>query len=182
MLQWFLRFPEFAEFNESSAPFRENSIGPIASTPWKIIGTLSNTLNVIKMYIVVGRRCVSRNISLPTASEGWGKVMFSVCSHLRGVPRPGRARGGGILHPGLDRRVFSHQIWWEEGFPYLGGGTPPRLADGVLDTPQSVCLFRSHRRTFLLEIWMVPWKCVIFHHSDERYENIQLQAFIKWNT
>ena len=29
MLQWFLRFPEFAEFtefNESSAPFRENSI------------------------------------------------------------------------------------------------------------------------------------------------------------
>ena len=29
MLQWFLRFsefPEFTEFNESSAPFRENSI------------------------------------------------------------------------------------------------------------------------------------------------------------
>ena len=30
MPQWFLRFsefPEFAEFNESSAPFRENSNG-----------------------------------------------------------------------------------------------------------------------------------------------------------
>ena len=26
MLQWFLRFPEFTEFTESSAPFRENSI------------------------------------------------------------------------------------------------------------------------------------------------------------
>ena len=25
MLQWFLRFSEFPEFNESSAPFRENS-------------------------------------------------------------------------------------------------------------------------------------------------------------
>ena len=25
MLQWFLRFSEFTEFNESSAPFRENS-------------------------------------------------------------------------------------------------------------------------------------------------------------
>ena len=24
MLQWFIRFPEFAEFNESSAPFRKN--------------------------------------------------------------------------------------------------------------------------------------------------------------
>ena len=27
MLQRFLRFPEIAEFNESSGPFRENSIG-----------------------------------------------------------------------------------------------------------------------------------------------------------
>ena len=27
MLQWFLRFPEFAEFSESSALFRENAIG-----------------------------------------------------------------------------------------------------------------------------------------------------------
>ena len=26
MLQWFIRFPEFTKFNESSAPFRKNSI------------------------------------------------------------------------------------------------------------------------------------------------------------
>ena len=26
MLQWFLRFSEFTEYNESSAPFRENPI------------------------------------------------------------------------------------------------------------------------------------------------------------
>ena len=26
MLQWFLRFSEFTEFNDGSAPFRENSI------------------------------------------------------------------------------------------------------------------------------------------------------------
>ena len=32
------------------------------------------------------------------------------------------------------------------------GGTPPRISDGVLDTPQSVCLLRSRRRTFLY-IW-----------------------------
>ena len=30
MLQWYLRFSEFPELNESSAPFRENSI------EWKI--------------------------------------------------------------------------------------------------------------------------------------------------
>ena len=31
-----------------------------------------------------------------------------------------------------------------------GGCTPPRVTDGVLETPRSVCLFRSRRRTFLL--------------------------------
>ena len=29
------------------------------------------------------------------------------------------------------------------------GGTPPQVRDGVLDTPRSVCLLRSRRRTFL---------------------------------
>ena len=36
MPQWFLRFsefPQFTEFNESSAPFRENSIVPWKLTP-----------------------------------------------------------------------------------------------------------------------------------------------------
>ena len=32
MLQWFLRFSEFTEFNASSAPFRENSIDDIFYT------------------------------------------------------------------------------------------------------------------------------------------------------
>ena len=26
----------------------------------------------------------------------------------------------------------------------------------------------------LISIWTVPQKCVKFHHSDEKYENIQL--------
>ena len=34
MLQWILRFSEFTEFNESSAPFRENSI------EWLFLGKL----------------------------------------------------------------------------------------------------------------------------------------------
>ena len=32
---------------------------------------------------------------------------------------------------------------------YPAGGTPPRVTDRVLDTPRSVCLLRSRRRTFL---------------------------------
>ena len=35
---------------------------------------------------------------------------------------------------------------WPGGYPN-GGGTPPRV---VLDTPRSVCLLRSRRRTFLV--------------------------------
>ena len=38
MLQWFLRFsefPEFTDFSESSAPFRENSISIQRLTPCK---------------------------------------------------------------------------------------------------------------------------------------------------
>ena len=31
---------------------------------------------------------------------------------------------------------------------HLPGGTPPQVIDGVLHTPQSVCLLRSRRRTF----------------------------------
>ena len=41
------------------------------------------------------------------------------------------------------------------GTPNTGGGGYPtsyRITDGVLDTPQSVCLLRSRRRTFLLKI------------------------------
>ena len=57
----------------------------------------------------------------------------------------------------------THPCWtWLRGYPcwgdtppllsqtWLGGGTPPRVRDGVLDTPRSVCLLRPRRRTFLL--------------------------------
>ena len=52
---------------------------------------------------------------------------------------PGQVQtGGGVPQPGPDRGVL----------------VPPppryRTTDGVLDTPRSVCLLRSRRRTFLL--------------------------------
>ena len=34
---------------------------------------------------------------------------------------------------------------------------------------------------FIIQIWMVPWKCVKFRHSDEKYKDFQLQTFIKRN-
>ena len=55
--------------------------------------------------------------SLPTASEGWGKVMFSVCSHLNGVP----TLAGGTY------------LGWE-GVPTLAGGTYLGL-EGYLPWP-----------------------------------------------
>ena len=60
-----------------------------------------------------------------------------------GVPpvKPGQGypcwKGVSPIRPGLG------------GTP-AGGGYPPQVTDGVLDTPRSVCLLRSHRRTFLL--------------------------------
>ena len=56
--------------------------------------------------------------------------------------------GGGIPH----LRYPPHWTW-PGGVPLLGGGswvTPPKVIDGVLDTPRSVCLLRSRRRTFLV--------------------------------
>ena len=46
--------------------------------------------------------------SLPPASEGWGKVLFSVCLSVntstggRGVPQSGLDGGGGVPRSGLD--------------------------------------------------------------------------------
>ena len=102
---------------------------------------------------------------LPPVRPGWGVPL------LRGTPPwvpPHQTWPGGVLLPGGTpsqippppiRPNWGYPCW---GLPHLGyppsdlakgypcwGGTPPRLTDGVLDTPRSVCLLRSRRRTFL---------------------------------
>ena len=77
---------------------------------------------------------------VPPVTPDWGYPCQWGVPHL-GYPHqtwPGRFPSSGILpiRPGP----------W--GYP-CQGGTPPRVTDGVLDTPQSVCLLRLHRRTFL---------------------------------
>ena len=75
----------------------------------------------------------------------------------RGVPQPGGTSAKGVAQPrgtpgyppqpGQDERY--------QGYPsgqVRTMGVPPpqdRTAHGVLDTPRSVCLLRSRRRTFL---------------------------------
>ena len=72
--------------------------------------------------------------------------------HL-GHPSPCRAWLGGTppVRPGLGGTPSPIRPGW--GFPPArpdrGRGTPPRVTDGVLDTPRSVCLLPSRRRTFL---------------------------------
>ena len=49
MLHWFIRFPEFAEFtelNESSAPFRKNSI--------VLKGVFHEVLFIVELFCVLG--------------------------------------------------------------------------------------------------------------------------------
>ena len=91
--------------------------------------------------------------------------------HLRYPPvRPGQEVPLlGVPHLGYPIRIGWGYPCWGKGYPYwgvphlaggyptlgpphqtwLGGGTPPWVTDGVLDTPRSVCLLRSRRRTFL---------------------------------
>ena len=86
------------------------------------------------------------------ARSSWGGTPGTPLSDLDG----GTPMGGTMGTP--------HQTWtWGTpigGVPsqtWMGGGTPLRLTDGVLDTPRSVCLLRSRRRTFLwlFILWQV---------------------------
>ena len=72
---------------------------------------------------------------------------YSCQVQRRGVPQPGLTRG----YPcwvGTPPRVPPCQTWLG-GTPMGGYPTSYRITDGVLDTPRSVCLLRSRRRTFL---------------------------------
>ena len=69
------------------------------------------------------------------------------------VTRPG-PDGGGVPQPGLTPGTpWPGQDGGYEGdpLPSMGSPTHPRdrTAHGVLDTPRSVCLLRSRRRSFL---------------------------------
>ena len=94
-----------------------------------------------------------------------------------GVPLPGGTPplvppvrpGWGVPLPGGTPPQISPCQTWPWGLPLLGGGyptldtphqtwpggTPPQVTDGVLHMPQSVCLLRSCRRTFLFKYFFI---------------------------
>ena len=63
---------------------------------------------------------------LPPASEGWGKVMFSVCSHLGGYPYPimlCNITQNAMGQPGGYPARSSRGGTLVGGYPGSGGGT-----------------------------------------------------------
>ena len=111
------------------------------------------------------------------------------------VPKPGPGGGGypsqvqvggtptGVPHLGFPRQTW-YPTWgtppgqtWPGGAPTGGGGVPHQV---VLDTPRSVCLLRSCRRTFLFLFLFLNWNRVrntqihekekrLFTHGSVRY-------------
>ena len=66
-------------------------------------------LSHLNSALLTRSRC--KFVLLPTASKGWGKVMFSVCSHRGGGGTPARSRRGGYLSQGtypLDRSGWGY--------------------------------------------------------------------------
>ena len=85
------------------------------------------------------------------ARSGWGvpEVEYPPVRSGWGYPRWGTPRWDGVPPA---RSGQGYPRW---GIPCRDGVTSPlryRTADGVLDTPRSVCLLSSRRRNFLLFI------------------------------
>ena len=76
---------------------------------------------------------------LPPASEGWRKVMFSLCPPFRGGGTPSQVWvGGGYPISGLGRGVPHPRSRWGGGYPIPGsgrGGTPSQVYVGGVPPP-----------------------------------------------
>ena len=54
------------------------------------------------------------------------------------IDRVRSTREGYVLTRVCPSIILSVHTWWGRGTPGGGGGTPPQITDGVLDTPRSV--------------------------------------------
>ena len=111
---------------------------------------------------------------VPLSELAWGVPLPGV-PHLgyppirpgQGVPHlgsPSSDLAGGVPCQGGTPPWVTPSQTWLGGTP-AGGGTPPQVTDGVLDTPRSVCLLRSRRRTFLLNVKLHLGERVFFNCS-----------------
>ena len=109
-------------------------------------------------HVHVLEHCNYKLQLLPPASEGWGKVLFSVCLSVHtstgggGLPQPG-LDGGGVPRPGLDGGGqgipqsgldggggYPSQVWMVGGVPQPGldggrvPGVPPIRQSSIAST------------------------------------------------
>ena len=114
------------------------------------LSRISESSFVIFKYKHMRKLC-AKCLPIAYVVRGEGNVFTRVCPSV--YPRGGGGGGGGRgSQPGVYPR-------WGVGYPAGGGGgTPPRVTDGVLNTPRSVCLLRSRRRTFLFS-WVFASAC-----------------------
>ena len=144
-------------------------------TKWRIL-FLPTAYVVRREGYVLTRLC----LSTPGGGGFPGQVQMGV--PCRGYPARGTPTSGtpspcqtwlvstlpGVPHLGYPLPPVGPD-WWVpcQGYPTWGtlpphpigpgqGGTPPRVIDGVLDTPWSVCLLHSRIRTFLY--WLMSYQ------------------------
>ena len=61
MLQWFIRFPEFAEFSESSVPRRKNSVFQMVLYKQSIYLTRCNSTFIIALWKTIASKIWIKN-------------------------------------------------------------------------------------------------------------------------
>ena len=138
---------------------------------WKEI----NFLSICKCFVTfVSRGWCSfdwKAFLLPPASEGWRKIIFSLCVSIH-------TSGGGV--PGLRSQIFGggYQVLdfrggyqvsdFRRGYQvsdFRGGGYLVSVKGKLaMATRRAVCLLRSRRRTFLLFMLLREYKLL---HYDE---------------
>ena len=83
MLQWFIRFPEFTEFNESSALFRKNSNGFFTFQ----IGVLNGSSEYLVAY-THGAHAIGLFLLISKQAKTiCRKIETTYHYYLRGIPR-----------------------------------------------------------------------------------------------
>ena len=119
--------------------------------------------------------------------QTWLGVPLPGVPHL-GYPSPSDLGGGGVppVRPGQG----GNPPWvppcqtWPGGYP-CRGSTPPQVTDAVLDTPRSVCLLHSRRRTLLLVILFVGFHREIhngiYMEANEHVKDNQASQSLIWD-
>ena len=96
------------------------------------------------------------------------------------TPHP-RSERGGVPPSQVRMGGTPSQVRMGEGYPFPGqnvAGTPTGTAWRVLATRRSVCLLRSHRRTFLFVVMILGRKVMIVFHAFWQWMSLRALSLI----